>query len=295
MRASFHCAGTTPCSAAYSSCLIALSFCPSRIARAPERNASSGVIGTDGAANAVGGGSGLSSAGAAGATDTAGTGARGRGSVALGRPTAEPAPERGIDPGGRGTSTARLFVDAGIIPCAGAACAGASAEGRVVPSNANACVAPSARPTASMRVRSRVRIADFLGLAARMGHGAVDGGPDLLGVFPQISGGEIGLARLPAVLPPRQLLIGERDVDRAVDGIDGDHVAVAQQRDRSAKRRLGADMADAKATRRAGEAPIGDERNLAAGALPGQRRRGREHLAHAGAAARALVADDEYV
>ena len=79
--ASFHCAATTPCSAAYSSCLIALSFCPSRSARVPERNASNGVIGAAGAANAVGGGSGRSSAGSAGAVDSTGTGARGRGSA----------------------------------------------------------------------------------------------------------------------------------------------------------------------------------------------------------------------
>src|SRR3954454_6333780 len=54
-------------------------------------------------------------------------------------------------------------------------------------------------------------------------------------------------------------------------------------------------MADAEAARRAREAPVGDQCDLAAGALPGQCRRGGEHLAHAGAAFGALVADDEHV
>src|SRR4029079_7304575 len=55
------------------------------------------------------------------------------------------------------------------------------------------------------------------------------------------------------------------------------------------------DMADAEAARRAGETPVGNQRHLAAGALAVERRRGREHFAHAGTAARALVADDEEV
>ena len=65
--------------------------------------------------------------------------------------------------------------------------------------------------------------------------------------------------------------------------------------DRAADRRLRADMADAEAARRAGEAAVGDERDLVAHALAVERRRGGEHLAHAGAAARALVADDEHL
>ena len=58
-------------------------------------------------------------------------------------------------------------------------------------------------------------------------------------------------------------------------------------------RGFGADMADAEAARRAGEAAVGDERHLVAHALAIDGGGGRQHLAHAGAAARALVADDE--
>ena len=67
------------------------------------------------------------------------------------------------------------------------------------------------------------------------------------------------------------------------------------QRDRSADRRLRADVADAEAARGAGEAAVGDQGDLVAGALAVKRRRGGQHLAHAGAALGALVADDENV
>ena len=45
----------------------------------------------------------------------------------------------------------------------------------------------------------------------------------------------------------------------------------------------------------AGEAPVGDERHRVPGALPRERRRRRQHLAHARAAARPLIADHEHV
>ena len=66
-----------------------------------------------------------------------------------------------------------------------------------------------------------------------------------------------------------------------------------EEADRPAERRLRPDMADAEAARAAGEAAVGDQRDLLADALAVERRGGRQHLAHAGAAARALVADDE--
>ena len=54
-------------------------------------------------------------------------------------------------------------------------------------------------------------------------------------------------------------------------------------------------MADAEPARRAGEAPVGDQRDLAAHALPVERGRRRQHFAHAGAALRPLVADHKHV
>src|SRR5262249_33010159 len=63
--------------------------------------------------------------------------------------------------------------------------------------------------------------------------------------------------------------------------------------DRTTDRGLRSDVADAEAPRRPGEAAIGDQRHLAAHPLAIERGRGREHLAHAGAAARPLIADDQ--
>src|SRR5258705_9037368 len=105
----------------------------------------------------------------------------------------------------------------------------------------------------------------------------------------------VGLARLPFGSALSQLRIGQLYVKCPDVGVDLDDVAVAQQRDRAADRRFRPDMADAEAARRAGEAAVGDQRDLAAGALAIERRRGRQHLAHAGPAARPLVADDEDV
>ena len=90
-----------------------------------------------------------------------------------------------------------------------------------------------------------------------------------------------------------ELGLGEGDADLALDGVEGDHVAVAEERDRAALGRLGADVADAEAAGGAGEAAVGDQRHLLAHALAGEGGGGREHLAHAGAADRALVADDD--
>ena len=81
---------------------------------------------------------------------------------------------------------------------------------------------------------------------------------------------------------------------RRVD-VDGDRVAVAHGGDRPAARRLGGDVAGHEAVRGAGEAPVGEQRDVLAEALAVDRRGDREHLAHAGAADRALVADDDDV
>ena len=90
-------------------------------------------------------------------------------------------------------------------------------------------------------------------------------------------------------------LLRQVDVERALLAVELDDVAVAQQRDRAADCGFRADMADAEAARAAGEAAVGDQRDLAAHALAVERRGGREHLAHAGTAVRALVADDQHV
>src|SRR3972149_181457 len=142
---------------------------------------------------------------------------------------------------------------------------------------------------------SAIRITRLLARPARMGHRAIDGRTHLLGVFPQITGTEFGLARLPLRLALGEFVIRKLDVDRALVGIEFDDVAVADQGDRPADRRLRPDMADAEAAGGAGEAAVGDQRHLVALTLAIERGRGGEHFAHAGTAARALVADHQHV
>ena len=131
--------------------------------------------------------------------------------------------------------------------------------------------------------------------AARMRHGAEMRRPDELRVFPQRAGIVVGPARLPGGAARGDLRLRHQHVDAARPGVDDDPVAVLQQRDRPADGRFRPDMADAEAARRAGEPPIGDQRHLLAHALAVDRRGGGQHLAHAGAALRALVADDDDV
>src|SRR5580658_322745 len=176
------------------------------------------------------------------------------------------------------------------------AAAGAMPSRAPVPSKPNAETRP--RPTvnsaAGMR-RSDIRIGPDLRGAARVRDRPAQRRTDLLGVFPQISGREIRLARRPAGATPIELGGIELHVERARMGVDLDDVAIAHQRDRPADRRLRPDMADAEAARRAREPPVGNERNLAARALAVKGRGGGQHLAHAGAALGALVADHEHV
>ena len=54
-------------------------------------------------------------------------------------------------------------------------------------------------------------------------------------------------------------------------------------------------MANAEAVRRAREAAVGQQRHLLADTLAVERRRRRQHLAHARSAARPLIADDDHV
>ena len=77
--------------------------------------------------------------------------------------------------------------------------------------------------------------------------------------------------------------------------VEHDRVAVAHRGDRAAAGRLGRDVADHQAVRRAREAAVGDQRDLVAEALADERGGDVQHLAHAGAAGRALVADHDHV
>src|SRR5581483_9921539 len=133
-----------------------------------------------------------------------------------------------------------------------------------------------------------VRIALDFHARSGMGHGAGTRRTDLVCVFPQIAASELRRLRLPSLGPGRELGLGQLDIERALLGVEHDHVAVPDKPDRTAHGRLGADMAHAEAARRAGETAVGDERHLVAHALAVKRGGGGEHLAHAGAPLRAL-------
>src|SRR5262245_13035507 len=149
-------------------------------------------------------------------------------------------------------------------------------------------------PLTTRAICSDVRIALFLNRPARVGDGAAARRSDLLGVFPQITGGELFGARLPVARPLFELAFGQLDVERARDRVDLDDVAVTQQADGSTDRRFRPDMADAKTAGGARETSVGDQGDLVAHALTIERGRGREHLAHARPALGAFVTDHQH-
>src|SRR5262249_5002490 len=136
---------------------------------------------------------------------------------------------------------------------------------------------------------SDIRVDMTLGFGAGMGDRALLGITHRHRVAPDRARLIIVLARLPGLAALGELSLGEVDVQCPLRGVEADDVAVLQQADWPAHRRLRPDMANAEAAGRAREAPVGDERYLVAHALAIERRGGRQHLAHARPAARPLV------
>src|SRR3712207_2986752 len=149
--------------------------------------------------------------------------------------------------------------------------------------------AASRSAPSAIKVALDIRIALFFFCAARVGDGPVLRRADGLRVFPEVARAEFSLASGPCLAALVELGVRDLDLDGALDGVDGDNVAVPDEADGAADRRLRTHVADAEAARRAGEAPVRDERDLVAHALAVERRRGGQHLAHARAAARSLV------
>src|SRR5215470_2688168 len=101
--------------------------------------------------------------------------------------------------------------------------------------------------------------------------------------------------RLPGRAATPQFRGRELDADLLAERIDRDAVAVLYKSDRAADRGLRGNMSDDEAVTAPGEAPVGDERHFGTETAPHERARRAEHLAHARAPARALVADDDDV
>ncbi len=122
--------------------------------------------------------------------------------------------------------------------------------------------------------------------------GAVGGGADQQRVLGQRAAADLRCGRLPAGAARGEIGVGG---DLAAGGVDHDAVAFVQQRDRPAARGFRRDVADHEAVGGAAEAAIGDQRHVVAEAAADQRGGDAEHLAHAGAAGRAFVADHDDV
>src|SRR5437763_4060840 len=162
------------------------------------------------------------------------------------------------------------------------------------PSKASAGAASAVAPnTNTTMVRLDIRIALFLVRAARVGHCPTDRWSNLLSIFPERARRVVSRASGPFGLALGKLLVAQFYVKGTGDRVDLDDIAVLEQPDRAADGGFRPDMADAEAAGGAGEATVGDERDLAAHALAGQRRGGLEHFPHAGPALRALVADHD--
>src|SRR3569832_1454219 len=138
-----------------------------------------------------------------------------------------------------------------------------------------------------------IRILLLFALRSWVGERAKPRRTNQLGILPDRARAIFGLARCPALLALGKFLVADVDRNLAGHRVERDDVAILDQGDRAADRSFRPDMADAEAARCAREPPVGDERNLVAHALAVERRRGRQHFAHARAALGALVADDE--
>jgi len=128
-----------------------------------------------------------------------------------------------------------------------------------------------------------------------MGDGAEIGLPDELGVFGEEPALVTWRRRPPRGTPCIQLTLSGDQVHAPVGEVDANPVAVADQGERAADRRLRRHVADADAAGGAREAAIGDERHLLPHLLAVDDRRHPEHLAHPRAADRAFIAYDQHL
>ncbi|CRK45441.1 hypothetical protein BN1723_006607 [Verticillium longisporum] len=99
--------------------------------------------------------------------------------------------------------------------------------------------------------------------------------------------------RLPVGPAAGHLGLGHVRVDDAPLGVNGDDVAVLDETDGAALLGLGHNVADEEAVAAAGEAAVGQQRDVLAEAGAHDGRARLEHLGHAGPALGALVADDD--
>ena len=100
-----------------------------------------------------------------------------------------------------------------------------------------------------------------------------------------------GPGLLPGFASLRELFVRQLHVEPLRIAVERDEVAFLEQRDRTALPGLGRHMAGDHAVRTAGEAPVREEADAVAEALPRQRGRDREHLRHSRRTRRPDAAD----
>src|SRR5487761_2257299 len=86
----------------------------------------------------------------------------------------------------------------------------------------------------------------------------------------------------------------DEEVDRVVGDVNTNRVAVFDQSDRSAVEGFGGDVTDTETVRPAAESTVGDERGVAAAAHALHSASHGQHLTHARAGLRTLVANDDH-
>src|SRR5207344_1667870 len=123
-----------------------------------------------------------------------------------------------------------------------------------------AAIAVSAKR--AIRLCLNICITRYFHASAGVSDGASSRRTDLVRIFPQIPALERVRPRLPCRFSLIELSLAELHVERALLGIEHDHVAVAKKCDRAAERGLWPDVADAESARCPGEAPVGDQRKL---------------------------------
>jgi len=128
-----------------------------------------------------------------------------------------------------------------------------------------------------------------------VGHAAFARGFDVFDVLVERAASALVGRGFPGFAALREFGVGEVDLDRVGFGVDRDLVAVLHERDRAAELSFGGHMADDEACRAAGEAAVGDQRDVLGEPGAHDRAGRREHLGHAGPALRAFEADDHHV
>ena len=129
----------------------------------------------------------------------------------------------------------------------------------------------------------------------RIGYRAFGGRRHQRAIFAEHTGRIPRRGRLPALHALLQLRCGNVHVEHARVRVDGDRVAFAHRRDRTAVERFRRHVRDHEAVGRAAEAAVGHQRHAVRKSRADDRAGHAEHLAHARSAARTFVADDHDV